>query len=152
MGLFGIGMSRDKDSTDLSEMADTTSVKAVLAQEPTRRSIDVVLDQIAQLEDLEVLDLSGDLDYRLAEDCRKGIPLVLSAGLDKLRGLSKLRRVYISGWEDEMSAKEAEWMNMHWPRLEYIHSRDGGASSGWREFLATLKHPFQHSYFASKLF
>ncbi|KAG0070033.1 hypothetical protein BGZ90_012785 [Linnemannia elongata] len=150
--LIGIGMSLDKDATDLEEMADTTSVKAVLAQEPTRRSIDVVLDQIAQLKDLEVLDLSGDLDYHLAEDCRKGIPLVLSAGLDKLRGLSKLRRVYISGWEDEMSVKEAEWMNVHWPRLEYIHSREGGASSGWQQFLTTLKHPLQLGYFASKLF
>ncbi|KAF9538037.1 hypothetical protein EC957_007294 [Mortierella hygrophila] len=150
--LIGIGMTLDKDAIDLAEMADTTSVKAVLAQEMTRRSIDVVLDQIAQLEDLEVLDLSGDLDYHLAEDCRKGIPLVLSAGLDKLRGLRKLRRVYISGWEDEMSAKEAEWMNMHWPRLEYIHSREGGASSAWREFLTTLSHPLQHGYFASKLF
>ncbi|KAF8944551.1 hypothetical protein BGZ47_004107 [Haplosporangium gracile] len=150
--LIGIGMSLDKDATDLVEMADTTSVKAVLAQESTRRSIDVVLDQIAQLEDLEVLDLSGDLDYHLAEDCRKGIPLVLSAGLDKLRGLSKLRRVYISGWEDEMSAKEAEWMNIHWPRLEYIHSREGGASPGWREFLTKLKHPLQHGYYASNFF
>ncbi|KAF9143487.1 hypothetical protein BG015_000417 [Linnemannia schmuckeri] len=150
--LIGIGMSLDKDATDLAEMADTTNVKAVLARESTRRSVDVVLNQIAQLEDLEVLDLSGDLDYHLAEDCRKGIPLVLGAGLDKLRGLSKLRRVYISGWEDEMSAKEAEWMNTHWPRLEYIHSREGGASPGWREFLTKLKHPLQHGYFASKLF
>ncbi|KAG0320197.1 hypothetical protein BGZ97_000487 [Linnemannia gamsii] len=150
--LIGIGMSLDKEATDLTEMADTTSVKAVLSQDSTRRSIDVVLDEIAQLEHLEVLDLSGDLDYHLAEDCRKGIPLVMSAGLDKLRGLSKLRRVYISGWEDEMSANEAEWMNTYWPRLEYIHSREGGASPGWIEFLSVLKHPLRHGYFASKLF
>ncbi|KAG0376623.1 hypothetical protein BGX24_007481 [Mortierella sp. AD032] len=151
--LIGIGMSLNKDeATDLTEMADTSSVEVVLAQESTRQSIDVVLDQIAQLKDLEVLDLSGDLDYHLAEDCRKGIPLVLSAGLDRLKGLSKLRKVYISGWEDEMSAKEAEWMNMHWPKLEYIHSREGGASPGWREFLAGLKHPLKHGYFASHLY
>ncbi|KAF9906198.1 hypothetical protein EC991_000910 [Linnemannia zychae] len=129
--LIGIGMSLNRDeATDLTEMADTSSVEVVLAKESTRRSIDIVLDQIAQLKDLEVLDLSGDLDYHLTEDCRKGIPLVLSAGLDKLRGLSKLRKVYISGWEDEMSAQEAEWMNLHWPKLEYIHSREGEASPG----------------------
>ncbi|KAF9922572.1 hypothetical protein FBU30_007307 [Linnemannia zychae] len=150
--LIGIGMSLDKDEIDLTEMADTSSVKAVMTNESTRRSIDIVLDQIAQLKDLEVLDLSGDLDYHLSEGCRKGIPLTLSAGLDKLHGLSKLKKVYISGWEDEMSAKEAEWMNVHWPRLEFVHSREGGASSGWKEFLAglgflkELKHPFQQEF------
>ncbi|KAF9134466.1 hypothetical protein BGW39_006926 [Mortierella sp. 14UC] len=133
--LIGIGMSLNKDeATDLTKMADTSSVEVVLAQESTRRSIDVVLDQLAQLRHLEVLDLSGDLDYHLAEDCRKGIPLVLSAGLDKLRGLSKLRKVYISGWEDEMSAREAEWMNLHWPHLEYIHSREGEAKAQMLNF------------------
>ncbi|KAG9061009.1 hypothetical protein KI688_007839 [Linnemannia hyalina] len=148
--LIGIGMSLDKDATNLAEMADTTSVKAVLAPKSTRRSINVILNQIAQLQDLKVLNLSGDLDYHLAEDCRKGIPLVLIVGLDKLRSLSKLRRVYVSGWEDEMSAKEAEWMSIHWLQLEYIHNREGGAGSVWREFLTTLNHLLQHAYFASK--
>ncbi|KAF9095711.1 hypothetical protein BGX23_012744 [Mortierella sp. AD031] len=151
--LIGIGMSLNKDASDLTAMADTTSVEAVLTQESTRRSIDVVLDQLALLEDLEVLDLSGDLDYHLAEDCRKGVPLVLSAGLDKLRGLRKLRKVYISGWEDEMSAREAIWMNTHWPQLEYIHSREGGASPGWQEFMSELDQPQHHTQiFASSLY
>ncbi|KAG9061801.1 hypothetical protein KI688_006952 [Linnemannia hyalina] len=90
-----------------AEMADTTSVKAVLAQESTRWSTNVILNQIEQQQGLEVLNLRGDLDYHLADDCRKGIQLVLNAGLDKLRDYIPFAKLGESDHEDSPSTDMA---------------------------------------------
>ncbi|KAF9113281.1 hypothetical protein BGX27_001873 [Mortierella sp. AM989] len=122
---------------------DLSCVDTILEQDSTRRSVETTYEQLSRQQALEILDLSGDIDFDLIDDCRKGIPLVLKAGLDKLKTLKNIRHVIVTAWEDEMGVAEAEWMKIHWPKLEYIHSREGGTSDGWRQFENTLDLPVQ---------
>ncbi|KAF8976571.1 hypothetical protein BGZ46_008153, partial [Entomortierella lignicola] len=121
----GGGLSTEEDYWE-----DPQSLSAIINQEWTRRSIELICQELSRQQSLEILDLSGDINFDLIDDNRKGIPLVLEAGLDRLKGLKNMRRVIVTGWEEYMGEAEAEWMKIHWPKLEYIHSREGGSSDG----------------------
>ncbi|KAF9954316.1 hypothetical protein BGZ65_004132, partial [Modicella reniformis] len=72
----------------------------------TRRLMRGVFEQLSRQESLEVLDLSGDADYRFGEaHFLKGLPLVLNAGLDMLKGLKNLRRVVCGAWNKTLTNK-----------------------------------------------
>ncbi|KAG0007476.1 hypothetical protein BGZ80_004618 [Entomortierella chlamydospora] len=76
-----------------------------------------VYDQLAPLTQLKSIRLGGF--------CRGGkhfigIPWNLAAGLDRLRGLSKIESIYFTGNLSEIGTEEAWWFKKHWPRLKTI--------------------------------
>ncbi|KAF9912480.1 hypothetical protein EC991_010567 [Linnemannia zychae] len=77
-----------------------------------------IFEQLGQLIDLEVMDLSGGygIEHFLLEVPR-GLPWTLGAGLDLLKGLSRMRELTVSGWENKMTRKEAQWFRQWWPEL-----------------------------------
>ncbi|KAG0004441.1 hypothetical protein BGZ80_003604, partial [Entomortierella chlamydospora] len=139
--LTGIGAALDSVGSYPEPVEDLSCVDIILEQDSTRRSVEVIFEQLSRQHSLEILDLSGGIDFYLLHDCRKGVPLTLKAGLDRLRMLKNIRHVIVTGWEDEMGVAEAEWMKTFWLKLETIHSREGGTSEGWRQFENKINLP-----------
>ncbi|KAG0253391.1 hypothetical protein BG011_006385, partial [Mortierella polycephala] len=92
----------------------------------------LLYDQLAVLTHLKVLDLSG---YGSVDDTQRGIPLTLNGGLDRLRGLTAMETVHVTGWQDQMDIAEAEWMAKHWPKLTNIYSLRNKDMKQWELFL-----------------
>ncbi|KAF9188589.1 hypothetical protein BGZ50_001242 [Haplosporangium sp. Z 11] len=91
----------------------------------------VVFDQLAKLTQLELLDLSGGFStFHFLVEYPRGVPWTLDAGLDRLRGLSKMRELIVTGWEDKMRRPEAKWMKQFWPDLRSIVNRSGNLTRG----------------------
>ncbi|CAO3566648.1 unnamed protein product [Mortierella alpina] len=92
---------------------------------------DSVLNQLSKLTELESLDLSGGLKtFRFLVEHPRGIPWALDAGLDRLKGLSKMKELVVTGWEDKMARQEVKWMKQHWPQLRSIINKSGNLTDG----------------------
>jgi hypothetical protein len=109
---------------------------------PLERQVKGVLEQLSRQKSLEILDLSGDPnDWLIGDHFKMGIPLLLSAGLDILRDLRCMKRVVVTTQEESMGSAEAQWIKVHWPKLETIRTKHGGESEGWRSFQKELGRP-----------
>ncbi|KAF9399125.1 hypothetical protein BGX21_006757 [Mortierella sp. AD011] len=75
-----------------------------------------VYDQLAPLTQLKSIRLGGYCRGRK----HTGIPWSLAAGLDRLRGLSKIEFIYFTGDLSEIGTEEAWWFRKHWPKLKTI--------------------------------
>ncbi|KAF9289634.1 hypothetical protein BGZ68_008944 [Mortierella alpina] len=92
---------------------------------------DAVLEQLSKLTELESLDLSGGFKtFRFLVEYPRGIPWALDAGLDRLKGLSKMKELVVTGWEDKMARQEVRWMKQHWPQLRSIINKSGNLTEG----------------------
>ncbi|KAF8934023.1 hypothetical protein BGZ58_005978 [Dissophora ornata] len=80
-----------------------------------------VYDQLAPLNELKLIRFGG---FSRGEKLATGIPWTLEAGLDKLRGLSKMEAFYVTETIAEIKVEEAEWFKRHWPRLRQIRRLD----------------------------
>ncbi|KAF9114955.1 hypothetical protein BGX27_009385 [Mortierella sp. AM989] len=91
---------------------------------------DAIFDQLSQLTQLEILDLNGsDLSAsQFLFEYPRGIPWTLEAGLDKLKDLSKMKSLIITGWEDRMTRREVRWFKRYWPDLKSIVNKSGNMS------------------------
>ncbi|KAF9358902.1 hypothetical protein BGX26_000687 [Mortierella sp. AD094] len=91
---------------------------------------DAVFDQLSQLTQLETLDLNGSnlSASQFLYEYPRGIPWTLEAGLDKLRNLSKMKRLVVTGWEDRMTRREVRWFKKYWPDLLSIVNTSGNMS------------------------
>ncbi|KAG0295780.1 hypothetical protein BGZ96_011015 [Linnemannia gamsii] len=89
-----------------------------------------VFQQLGRLTDLEVLDLSGRSGIeQFLHEVPKGLPWTLEAGLDLLKGLGRMRELTVSGWENKMTRKDAQWFRRWWPELKTIRTKNDGALS-----------------------
>ncbi|KAF9431800.1 hypothetical protein BGZ76_011682 [Entomortierella beljakovae] len=50
-----------------------------------------------------------------------GVEFTLDAGLDQLKGLTKMEELYFGGWYDTPHVAEAEWMLKYWEHLKIVH-------------------------------
>ncbi|KAF9572581.1 hypothetical protein EC968_009652 [Mortierella alpina] len=92
---------------------------------------DSVLEQLSKLKEIESLDLSGGFTtYRFLVEHPRGIPWALDAGLDRLKELSKMKELVVTGWEDKMARQEVKWMKHHWPQLRSITNKSGNLTAG----------------------
>ncbi|KAG9324332.1 hypothetical protein KVV02_006578 [Mortierella alpina] len=92
---------------------------------------DSVLEQLSKLTELESLDLSGGFKaFRFLVEHPRGIPWALDAGLDRLKGLSRMKELVVTGWENKMERQEVKWMKQHWPQLRSIINKSGNLTEG----------------------
>ncbi|KAG0314012.1 hypothetical protein BGZ99_008433 [Dissophora globulifera] len=93
---------------------------------------DAIFAQLSRLTDLEVLDLTGGTSFSSSFliEYPRGIPWTLEAGLGQLGGLSKMRELVVSGWEDRMTRREARWLKHHWTDLRSILNMSGNLAEG----------------------
>ncbi|KAG0256409.1 hypothetical protein BG011_004575 [Mortierella polycephala] len=121
----------DEDDVDV-EGAHGPTVRSTSDSIWLRDVQNVVLDQLAKLTQLELLDLSGGFStFHFLVEYPRGVPWTLDAGLDRLRGLSKMRELIVTGWEDKMRRPEAKWMKQFWPDLRSIVNRSGNLTRGF---------------------
>ncbi|KAF8945534.1 hypothetical protein BGZ47_002479 [Haplosporangium gracile] len=86
--------------------------------------------QLGQLTDLEVLDLSGGYGIeQFLHEVPRGLPWTLEAGLEALQRLGRMRELTVSGWENKMTRREAQWFRQWWPELRSIRTKNDGAFS-----------------------
>ncbi|KAF9131309.1 hypothetical protein BGW39_001984 [Mortierella sp. 14UC] len=89
-----------------------------------------IFEQLGQLRDLEVMDLSGGYGIeQFLHEVPRGLPWTLDAGLDLLKGLSRMHELTVSGWENKMMRREAQWFKQWWPELRLFRTRNDGALS-----------------------
>lgn len=89
-----------------------------------------VFQQLGRLTDLEVLDLSGGYGIeQFLHEVPRGLPWTLEAGLDLLKGLGQMRELTVSGWENKMTRREAQWFRQWWPELKTIRTKNDGSFS-----------------------
>ncbi|KAF9095166.1 hypothetical protein BGX23_000942 [Mortierella sp. AD031] len=94
-----------------------------------------VFEQIGQLTELEVLDLSGGYGIgQFLHEVPRGLPWTLEAGLDRLKNLTRMRELTVSGWENKMTRKEAQWFRQFWPELRSISTKNGAAFARRHQF------------------
>ncbi|KAG0204125.1 hypothetical protein BGX28_003848 [Mortierella sp. GBA30] len=92
---------------------------------------DAVLEQLSKLTRLESLDLSGGFKtFQFLVEYPRGIPWSLDEGLDRLRNLSQMRELVVTGWEDKMTRREVRWLKRHWPELRSIINKSGNLTDG----------------------
>ncbi|OAQ32000.1 hypothetical protein K457DRAFT_341551 [Linnemannia elongata AG-77] len=86
--------------------------------------------QLGKLTELEVVDLSGGYGIeQFLHEVPRGLPWTLEAGLETLQGLKRMRELTVSGWENKMTRKEAQWFRQWWPELRTIRTKNDGAFS-----------------------
>ncbi|KAF9933458.1 hypothetical protein BGZ65_004126 [Modicella reniformis] len=76
-------------------------------------------DQLAKLTRLRHLDLSGE-HVTNVDHVQIGLPLTIDSGIQSLATLKDLEHVTVTGWIDDMSIQEIEWMKHSWPKLNRI--------------------------------
>ncbi|KAG0260869.1 hypothetical protein BGZ95_004335 [Linnemannia exigua] len=87
-----------------------------------------IFKQLGQLTDLEVMDLSGGHGIeQFLHEVPRGLPWTLDAGLDLLKDLGRMRELTVSGWENKMTRKEAQWFRQWWPELRLFRTRNDSA-------------------------
>ncbi|KAF9549191.1 hypothetical protein EC957_004491 [Mortierella hygrophila] len=86
--------------------------------------------QLGKLTELEVLDLSGGYEIEhFLHEVPRGLPWTIEAGLEALQGLKRMKELTVSGWENKMTRKEAQWFRQWWPELRAIRTKNDGAFS-----------------------
>jgi hypothetical protein len=89
-----------------------------------------VFQQLGQLTDLEFLDLTGGYGIeQFLHEVPRGLPWTLEAGLDQLKGLGRMKELTVSGWENKMTRKEAQWFRQWWPELKTFRTKNDWAVS-----------------------
>ncbi|KAF9438572.1 hypothetical protein BGZ76_006792 [Entomortierella beljakovae] len=88
---------------------------------------DGIFERLSKLKQLEILDLNGSSSKtsHFLFDYPIGISWTLETGLDKLKDLSKMKTLVVTGWEDKMTRREARWLKNYWPDLRLIINRNG---------------------------
>ncbi|KAF9950896.1 hypothetical protein BGZ72_007528 [Mortierella alpina] len=120
-----------EDDTIQKEQGQGQSASSTSNQIWLRDVQDSVLEQLSKLTQLESLDLSGGFKmFRFLVEHPRGIPWALDAGLDRLKGLSKMKELVVTGWEDKMARQEVKWMKRHWPQLRSILNKSGNLTEG----------------------
>ncbi|KAF9163896.1 hypothetical protein BGX21_008623 [Mortierella sp. AD011] len=97
----------------------------------------LVLQQLARLENLSVLNISStDKKGNWNSD---GLDLRLDAGMDILAKLRRLEKIAFIGVRQQMSEHDVKWMLQAWPRLKFIYGRTHFEKSRRHRHQAILK-------------
>ncbi|KAF9362050.1 hypothetical protein BGX34_006758, partial [Mortierella sp. NVP85] len=83
-----------------------------------------VYERLSRFVNLEILWLGhNSYDYELLDcsDQYECLEMSLESGLDRLRGLKRLRVLNLSLMATRIGQKEAQWMAEQWPELREIH-------------------------------
>ncbi|KAG0001754.1 hypothetical protein BGZ79_004207 [Entomortierella chlamydospora] len=131
-GIIGTNLSRYYPVFDTSELKSEQEVDQGSYTDDLRGVVDAVFYQLSQLTQLETLDLNGSnfSESQFLYEYPRGIPWTLEAGLDKLRNLSKMKHLVVTGWEDRMTRREARWLKKYWPDLQSTVNTSGNMSQG----------------------
>ncbi|KAF9925815.1 hypothetical protein FBU30_004464 [Linnemannia zychae] len=82
-----------------------------------------VFEQLGRLTHLETMDLSGEYGVEhFLHEVPRGIPWTLDVGLDVLKNLKKMKELVVSGWENKMTRREAQWFGEQWPELRSVRT------------------------------
>ncbi|KAG0363465.1 hypothetical protein BGZ54_008152 [Gamsiella multidivaricata] len=108
----------DADAGDDREDASQHLEARVAERQVLYRAI---YDQLASLKQLQYIKFGG---FSRGKVHATGIPWSLDAGLDRLRGLSKMETIFVTESLTEIGVEEAQWIKKHWPRLKRIRRLD----------------------------
>ncbi|KAF9917365.1 hypothetical protein BX616_001225 [Lobosporangium transversale] len=88
-----------------------------------------IFQQLHKLTQLEFIDLTGggSMSFHFLVEYPRGIPWTLHAGLDELKNLVKMKELVVTGWEDQMTRREAQWFRRHWPDLRAIINKSSNS-------------------------
>ncbi|KAF9345215.1 hypothetical protein BGX26_003394, partial [Mortierella sp. AD094] len=120
----GNGDGNDSDNGDDDGGVDDSVHTSINQMKYTKEQIELyqpIYDQLAPLTQLKSIRFGG---FCRGERIVTGIPWNLKAGLDKLRGLSKIETIYLTGDLSEIGMEEAKWFKKYWPRLKSIRRMD----------------------------
>ncbi|KAF9939473.1 hypothetical protein BGZ65_010402 [Modicella reniformis] len=125
--LFNIGYSTNSVEAEKENIGSQTSTDQIQLRDVQ----DAIYGQLSRLTQLEVLDLAGggSASLHFLVEYPLGIPWTLEAGLDKLKGLSRVRKLVVTGWEDKMTRKEVRWLKQYWPELHSIENKGSNSTS-----------------------
>ncbi|KAF9202643.1 hypothetical protein BGZ49_007224 [Haplosporangium sp. Z 27] len=122
---------------NLTELSIAIRTPLHLDPSEHQRLFSLIYSALSPLIHLKTIDLSGGWSTVDRKQYFVGVPWNLKAGLNSLQLLSNMRRLVLTGWEDQIYKEDILWMKQYWPRLHLISSWNEGAEP-WRHFCLEL--------------